>query len=124
MNTKGMLVLLVLAITGISLSMGCLDNGEPLDDMNNTIPSADGNGDEYVDIVLESFTINPDNVTISEGDTVRWINKGPRVHRLLGADFDSGIIEVNETFTHTFESKGQHDYLCIVTALRGTVIVE
>ncbi len=118
MNAKGTLVLLVLIITGISLSMGCLDNGEPLDGMNND------NGDEYVDIVIESFTINPDNVTISEGDTVRWINNGPRVSRLLGPDFDSGIIEVNETFTRTFESKGQHDYVCIVTTQRGTVIVE
>ena len=72
---------------------------------------------------------DPDTVTIGAGDTVKWTNTGFVTHSVTfdpsmaakPADvvlpagvmpFDSGNIEEDGTFSHTFTVKGTYHYIC------------
>ena len=86
---------------------------------------------------------DPDTVTIAAGDTVKWTNTGFVTHSVTfdpsmatkAADvalpagvtpFDSGSIEEDQTFSHTFTVKGTYKYVCKfheAMGMVGTVIV-
>jgi plastocyanin len=86
---------------------------------------------------------DPDTVTIAAGDTVKWTNTGFVTHSVTfdpsmaakAADvalpagvspFDSGNIEEDGTFSHTFTVKGNYKYICKfheTMGMVGTVIV-
>jgi plastocyanin len=69
------------------------------------------------------LSFNPSSVTITQGDTVRWVwqgashsstsntNIGPEV-------WDSGIL-INGTFTHTFNTVGDWPYYCSLHSFPG-----
>jgi len=86
---------------------------------------------------------DPETVTIAAGDSVKWTNSGyithsvtfdPKMASKQGAvalpsgvaPFDSGDIEEDGTFTHTFSVKGTYKYVCKfheAMGMIGTVIV-
>lgn len=86
----------------------------------------------------------PDTVRIKVGDTVEWINTSLLAHTVTGdpseaaiegsaalpdgaKTFNSGMLDPEETFTHTFEIKGTYQYFCIPhegAKMIGWVIVE
>jgi len=55
---------------------------------------------------------NPDTVSISRGDRVRWTNEGAHTHRTKSFDglWDSGFLDPGETYTRTFNTIGSFDY--------------
>jgi len=85
----------------------------------------------------------PASVTISAGDTVKWTNPGIITHTVTFdpaqaatpsnvalpagvAPFDSGNMEEEATFSHTFTVKGTYKYVCKMheaMGMVGTVIV-
>ena len=85
----------------------------------------------------------PDTVTIKAGDTVKWSNPHNISHTVTfdpskaatkanaalpaGVEpFDSGAIEEEGTFSHTFTAKGTYKYVCVYheeMGMVGTVIV-
>ena len=86
---------------------------------------------------------DPETVTIAAGDNVKWTNSGyithsatfdPKMASKPGAvvlpsgvaPFDSGDIEEDGTFTHTFSVKGTYKYVCKfheAMGMVGTIIV-
>jgi plastocyanin len=86
---------------------------------------------------------DPDTVRIAVGDSVKWTNSGYITHSVTFdpkmaskpgdvvlpsgvAPFDSGNIEEDGTFTHTFSAKGTYKYVCKfheAMGMVGTVIV-
>jgi plastocyanin len=86
---------------------------------------------------------DPETVTIAVGDTVKWTNPAfvthsvtfdPSIATKAGdvalpagvAPFDSGSIEEDGTFSHTFTVKGAYKYFCKfheAMGMVGTVIV-
>jgi plastocyanin len=86
---------------------------------------------------------DPDTVTIAAGDTVKWTNTGFVTHSVTFdpsmaakavnvalppgvAPFDSGSIEEDGTFSHTFTIKGTYRYICKfheAMGMVGTVVV-
>ena len=86
---------------------------------------------------------NPDTVTIKAGDTVKWTNPHNISHTVTfdpskaaakenavlpaGVEpFDSGPVEEEGTFSHTFTAKGTYKYVCVyheAMGMVGTVIV-
>lgn len=75
-------------------------------------------------------TFAPDSVQISVGETVRWDNTSliahtvtadpdeatldESVHLPEGAEpFDSGVLDAEERFSHTFTTPGTYKYFCI-----------
>jgi plastocyanin len=65
----------------------------------------------------------PSSITIKTGDKVGWINTDEEVHTVTsgfenstdkGKQFDSGLLNTNQTFEHTFDKAGTYNYFCTV----------
>src|SRR5436305_5402606 len=85
----------------------------------------------------------PDTMTIKAGDTVKWTNPHNISHTVTFdpskaataanaalppgvAPFDSGPLEEEGTFSHTFTEKGTYKYVCVyheAMGMAGSVIV-
>ena len=81
---------------------------------------------EDVQVVIESFAFQPDSVTVSPGTTVTWVNLDPWIHTVTSdtGAFDSGDLDPNESYSHTFDSIGHYWYHCSRhTSMHGVVIV-
>jgi plastocyanin len=128
--------------TGASLSLaGCTGvlGGSSLDE------------DEY-DVGMSSSAFEPSEVTVSVGEELVWGNTSGRAHTVTaledeipdGADYFAsggyesqaaaeegwqsrgGAIDVNATYSHTFEVAGEYGYYCIphrAMGMVGTVVV-
>lgn len=124
MHRVGLLVLLVAVITGAQRS-GIEDEPAAVVEMTNTL----------------KFT--PDTVEVTAGETVRWRNTSMLMHTVTadpaeatmdgsvrlpeGADpFNSGNLDPEQSFKHTFTTPGTYTYFCVpheVAKMRGTVVV-
>jgi plastocyanin len=64
------------------------------------------------DIVITENVFLPDELTISQGETVRWTNLSNRIHTVteLNGTFDSGDLMEGEQFRYTFEEYGEYIY--------------
>ena len=93
--------------------------------------------------MTNQLTFTPDTVTIKKGDTVSWKNSSLLVHSVTadhdkktkpesvqlpdGAEpFDSGLMDPEAEFSHTFTVPGTYTYFCTPheAAMRGVIIVE
>ena len=76
----------------------------------------------------------PGSITIKTGDKVGWINTDQEVHTVTsgfenstdkGKQFDSGLLNTNQTFEHTFDKAGTYNYFRTVhPAMAGVVNVK
>ncbi len=65
---------------------------------------------------------DPQDITVSVGTTVNWINDDETIHTVTSGTpdegpspmFDSGIIDAGNSFSYTFQDSGTFDYYCIV----------
>ena len=107
-----------------------------------------GLSDDDFDIGMSANAFLPDEYEISVGETVVWGNNGSRGHTVTaygesipeGAEFFSsggyddtgtaredwyesggGNISPGETYEHTFETPGRHNYFCIPHESGGMV---
>jgi plastocyanin len=79
----------------------------------------------------EQFYV-PKLVNVTVGATVKWKNDDPIPHTVTSGtpegptkEFDSGFINVGDSFTHTFDKKGLFDYFCMPHPwMTGKVTVE
>lgn len=102
-------------------------------------------GDPVVTVgMTNAMKFTPDTVRVKVGDTVEWINNSLLAHSVTGdpseaaiegsatlpdgaKTFNSGMMDPEQTFTHTFETSGTHQYFCIPhegAKMIGWVIVE
>lgn len=78
-----------------------------------------------VEVKIENFTFNPESVTISPNDTVRWTNLDPITHTVTGPDFSSGALRDGDSFELSFTKEGVYRYYCSIhSSMEGVVIVE
>ncbi|MEA1924539.1 MAG: cupredoxin domain-containing protein [Candidatus Altiarchaeota archaeon] len=77
-------------------------------------------------IVIKDFEFKPDNLIIHKGDTVKWINRDSAEHRIIASNvFNSGMLQKDENFAHTFKMGGVYSYRCSIhPVMKGTIIVE
>ena len=73
----------------------------------------------------------PGSITIKTGDKVGWINTDQEVHTVTsgfenstdkGKQFDSGLLNTNQTFEHTFDKAGTYNYFCTVHPTMAGVV--
>ena len=101
--------------------------------------------------MTDGLVFDPDEITIAPGDTVEWVNVGAIGHSVTAyedelpdgaAYFASGGFEAEdaargaypdgdipggESYSHTFETAGEHGYFCIpheAAGMVGTIVVE
>ncbi len=77
-----------------------------------------------IDVLIRNFGFEPDSLTITQGDTVRWINLDIVPHTAtsgnpdnpgnIGNVFQSVWLAQNESFTHQFNDTGTFIYFCEV----------
>lgn len=107
-------------------------------------PAQSNSGPAAVVGMTNTLKFEPDTVRIEAGETVRWENSSIIVHTVTAdpekatkdesvqlperaSPFDSGNLDPEATFEHTFEVPGTYRYFCIpheATKMYGTVLVE
>jgi plastocyanin len=79
-----------------------------------TEPSKAGLAD-IVDIAIENFAFDPNNIVIEVGTTIRWTNNDAAEHTSTSDDavWNSPLLGQGDDFTHTFLASGTYPYHCI-----------
>jgi plastocyanin len=75
---------------------------------------------------------DPASVTVTAGSTIIWKNMGTHDHTATSGSpgarsnlFDSGALNPNQSFQHTFSSAGNFAYFCTVhPEMSGMIIVQ
>jgi plastocyanin len=78
-------------------------------------------------INIYGSTFSPKSTTITEGDTVTWVNKDNSNHQILAdkGQFVSPILRPNQTYSFTFNAAGTYAYKDeLNTKLTGTISVK
>jgi plastocyanin len=72
-------------------------------------------------------SFSPKSVTITAGDTIRWVNKDNDNHQIYAdhGGFVSAILRPNQSFSFTFRAAGTYTYKDeLHPKIRGTVVVK
>lgn len=92
---------------------------------DSNVTSEAGSEGKIVEVSIKDFSFNPESVTVSTGDTVRWTNMDSASHTVSGPTFESGILKNGDSFEFLFTDPGVYDYSCSIhPSMKGTVIVE
>jgi plastocyanin len=70
---------------------------------------------------------SPKTVTITAGDTIRWVNRDNDNHQIYAdhGEFVSAILKPNQSFSFTFRAAGTYTYKDeLHPRIRGTVVVK
>ena|SRR5581483_12368216 len=77
---------------------------------------------------IKNFAFTPSPLTIKTGTMVQFINDDPVAHTVTatdGKEFDSGNLDQNAKWSHTFTKAGTYTYLCSLhTYMKGTIVVQ
>ena len=135
---------LPIILGGIVMSMLLLA-AIPTTDKQHTVSSAINNDNSPAAVVgmTNTMKFTSDTVHINKGETVKWNNSSLLAHSVTadpskstvegsvqlpdGANsFDSGMLDPEQTYQHTFNKVGTYQYFCIPhegTKMYGWVIV-
>lgn len=128
--TLGVLISMMLAGTS------CPPQGNGENGSGENGNGENGGDSEVTTVDMRDVEFMPANVTITVGQTVRWINQDPVPHTTTsgnpgdadaGALWDSGLLTPGATYEFTFNDTGVFTYFCEVhpTIMRdATVTVE
>jgi plastocyanin len=79
-------------------------------------------------ISIETVKYSPENIEIRRGETVQWQNNDLTPHSVTsrtGNELNSGSVEPDATWRHTFFQPGTFPYYCTFhTEMKGTVVVK
>jgi flagellin-like protein len=101
-------------------------------DTGSSFTSMGGAAGRVHTVSIMGSTYSPENLTINVGDTVRWrlvqYSSDPNNYQHSttadNGDWDSGLMNLGSTFTHTFTTAGAYGYACSVHPLMtGNVTV-
>jgi plastocyanin len=88
------------------------------------LPQTSSNAGHNVSIANFAFT--PAQLTVKAGETVTFVNADDETHTATAVDrsFDSGRLDRNARFSHTFTKPGTYPYQCLIhTSMKGTIVV-
>lgn len=101
----------------------------PTPSVNNPTPSNSGSsGAATHSVDIANFAFSPASLTINAGDSVTWTNKDSTAHTVTsdsGSELNSGTLRPGDTYSQTFNTKGEFDYHCSIhTSMKAKVIVQ
>jgi plastocyanin len=112
-------VLVTLAALTLIGGAACSDD----DDDTSTSAGTSGDGAGASTVQVDDNVFEPEEITVSTGDTVTWEWVGSEPHNVVGDDFESEM-QTEGTFEHTFDTEGTFDYVCQVhPGMEGVVEV-
>lgn len=77
-------------------------------------------------VTISGFKYKPATVTISAGQSVRFVNRDDEAHTVTarGGAFDSGGLDTGDGWTYTFAKPGTYRYFCAMHPyMTGTIVV-
>jgi amicyanin len=80
-----------------------------------------------IEVKIDNFTFNPQQITVKAGDTVTWVNHDDIPHTVTSkaALFRSKALDSDDKFSFTFATPGKFDYFCSLHPhMTGTIVVE
>ncbi len=80
-----------------------------------------------VEVKIDNFTFNPQQITVKAGDTVTWVNHDDIPHTVTSktALFRSKAMDTDDKFSFTFATPGSFPYFCALHPhMTGTIVVE
>ena len=82
---------------------------------------------EEVEVKIDNFTFNPQEVTVKPGTTVVWTNHDDIPHTVTSSTqaFKSKVLDTDEKFSFTFTTAGTFKYFCALHPhMTGSIVVE
>jgi amicyanin len=80
-----------------------------------------------VEVKIDNFTFNPQQVTVKAGDTVTWVNHDDIPHTVTSKTMvlRSKAMDTDDKFSFTFAKPGSYPYFCSLHPhMTGTIVVE
>lgn len=120
-------LVILLVLCSIFLAIGCTSNKGNNTQIPSTpaeTPSIPVEG-KIAEVSIKNFSFNPESVTISTGDTVRWTNMDSASHTVTGTSFGSQTLAPGDSYEFLFTNAGTYEYHCSIhPSMKGTVTVE
>ena len=80
-----------------------------------------------IEVKIDNFTFNAQQITVKAGDTVTWINHDDIPHTVTSKTmaFRSKAMDTDDKFSFTFATPGKFEYFCSLHPhMTGTIVVE
>lgn len=80
-----------------------------------------------VEVKIDNFVFNPQQITVKAGDTVTWVNHDDIPHTVTSKTmaFRSKAMDTDDKFSFTFATPGTFAYFCALHPhMTGTIVVE
>lgn len=78
------------------------------------------------EVFIQGMAFNPRTITVTANTTIIWTNKDGVAHTVTSTTglFDSGSINSNGTYSHTFATAGTFPYRCTIhPSMTASVVV-
>lgn len=71
---------------------------------------------EAPEVKIDNFSFGPQDLTVSAGTTVTWINRDDIPHTVVSTDklFKSKVLDTDDKFIFKFEKAGTYPYFCSI----------
>lgn len=82
---------------------------------------------DEVEVSVDNFTYNPQQITVKAGTTVVWINHDDIPHTVTSKTgvFRSKALDSDDKFSFTFSTPGTFPYFCALHPhMTGSIVVE
>lgn len=117
---KKQAILLCLILIGAFFASGCTDD---IKENNTTTTNETTTPDAGV--IIKNYLFVPNNITITQGQTVQWTNRDSIIYDVTFDSFNSTKLNKYGTYSHTFDEAGTFEYhSSLYPTMRGTVIVK
>jgi plastocyanin len=80
-----------------------------------------------IEVKIDNFTFNPQQITVNAGDTVTWVNHDDIPHTVTSKTqvFRSKAMDTDDRFSFTFANPGTYAYFCALHPhMTGSIVVE
>ena len=82
---------------------------------------------EDLQVKIDNFTFNPQQITVKAGTTVTWTNHDDIPHTVMSKTmlFKSNALDTDDKFSFTFATPGRYEYFCSLHPhMTGSIVVE
>jgi plastocyanin len=80
-----------------------------------------------MEVKIDNFTYNPQQITVKAGTTVTWVNHDDIPHTVTSKTgaFRSKAMDTDDKFSFTFATPGKFEYFCALHPhMTGSIVVE
>jgi plastocyanin len=82
---------------------------------------------DNMEVKIDNFTYNPQQITVKVGTTVTWTNHDDIPHNVVSKTmrFKSNALDTDDKFSFTFTTPGSYPFFCSLHPhMTGSIVVE